>query len=141
MPASDNRKNSRRIQQQARECGCWTTKEPPRRINVEVTRCSMCPFMVRYDQEHAVQVNDEEGTQVHDGKVLKGWYCLHPAHRDSDEPISTHQAVQDSPDHVVGLDSWLRHHVGGFFPDFCPLTKPTVREQPTGERALNLGDN
>jgi len=134
-----SREKSERIRRGASRCGCDQVAEPPRRINLTITRCTMCPFMVRYDNEHAVQVMHEDGETSHEGTVQKGWYCLHPVNRDKDEPIATYKQVTDSDEHVVGLDSWLKHHVGGLFPEFCPLKKPTVRNEPTGARALDLG--
>lgn len=124
---------------QAEACGCGTVTDVSRRVDIEVERCTYCPFMIRYNDDFTVGqvVNDdvrEPSTEI----IRKGWYCLHPTRRDHDNVIATYENVKASPRHVMGLDSWLKHHEHALFPSNCPLTKPKVMREPNGKRLIDI---
>jgi hypothetical protein len=113
-------------------CDCAAVESPPRRIEVTVKSCTGCPFNIHVLEKF--ETNTE-------GEFLAGWYCAHPKRRTSKENhlIASYDMVHQSPKHVVGLDTWLRHHERATFPHTCPLPKPNVVNVAKGRRALDLG--
>ncbi len=124
---------------EARACGCGTVKDVPRRVDIEVTRCTMCPFMLRYNDDFQVsQIVKDDVREPSTETIYKGWYCLHPALRNRNNLLATYGMVKDSPRHVAGLDSWLKHNEGSVFPSKCPLTKPKVMAEQSGKRLIDI---
>ncbi len=139
MPRELTRSSYTRASKESEACGCGTVTDVPRRVDVEVTRCTMCPFMIRYnDAVEVKQVVEDNVRQPDERTIHKGWYCLHPKRRDTNNIIATYKNVEVGPSHIVGLDSWLKHHHRGLFPNECPLTKPKVMAEQSGKRLINI---
>lgn len=133
------REISARLLKGASDCGCGSVKDTPRRVDIEVERCTYCPFMICYSDDFTVsQMVNDNVREPYTETIRKGWYCLHPARRDRDNLLATYKMVKDSPDHVVGLDSWLKHHERALFPSNCPLTKPVVLKEHSGHRLIDI---
>lgn len=113
-------------------CDCQEVTSTSRRLEVWVEGCNACPFMHHVQACFRVEQTGEE--------IKPGWYCAHPRRRHhEDSIIASYQMVEDSPEHVASLDSWLRHHWRARFPGNCPLDTPDQAEEPTGVRALDIG--
>lgn len=104
-----------------------------RRLNLEVRRCSSCPFNARLD----ARVIEGDGEQTYEAKA--GWYCVHAMSRGSGSNIIATLEEMEEKHGVANLSAYLNREYGSNFPPFCPLPKEVLRpRQVTGERRLDL---